>query len=136
MTVMVRSVCVRAFPPECLKMSKLRTMTDHALHIVHVHVHVKPEVIGDFAAATVDNARASVREPGCLRFDVLRSEAEPTRFVLVEVYRDAAAAAAHKQTAHYAAWRDRVADMMAEPRSATKFTSVFPDDAAGFARGV
>ena len=95
---------------------------------VHVHVHVKPESVDAFKRATVENARNSVKEPGVARFDVIQQQDDPVRFILVEVYRDAAAAAAHKDTAHYAAWRDTVAGMMAEPRHAVKFTNVFPDD--------
>lgn len=97
--------------------------------IVHVHVHVKPDCVEAFQAATLENARASVREPGIARFDVLQQADDPTRFVLVEVYRSAEAPAAHKQTAHYAKWRDAVAPMMAEPRASVKLRNVFPDDA-------
>jgi quinol monooxygenase YgiN len=99
--------------------------------IVHVHVQVKPESVEDFLAATLENARNSVREPGIARFDVCQQRDDPTRFVLVEIYRDAAAPAAHKQTAHYAKWRDTVAPMMAAPRSSVKYENRFPDD-AGF----
>jgi len=95
--------------------------------IVHVRVHVKPESAEEFSRATVENARASVREPGIARFDVVRQQDDATRFVLIEIYRDAEAAAAHKETAHYAKWRDAVAPMMAEPRSSVKYNSVFPD---------
>ncbi len=97
--------------------------------VVHVHVHVKPECVEAFKQATVENARHSVREPGIARFDVVQQTDAPTRFVLVEVYRSAAAPAAHKETAHYARWRDAVAPMMAEPRTSVKFANVFPDDA-------
>lgn len=97
--------------------------------VVHVHVRVKPESVEAFKAATLANAQASVREAGIARFDVVQQADDPTRFVLVEVYRTAAAPAAHKETAHYATWRDTVAPMMAEPRSSVKFGNVFPDDA-------
>jgi len=96
--------------------------------VVQVHVHVRPEHVGAFLAATLANARASVREPGVARFDVVQQADDPTRFVLVEAYRTPAAQAAHKETAHYAAWRDAVAPMMAGPRASVKFTSVFPAD--------
>lgn len=96
--------------------------------IVHVFVHVKPEFIEAFQRATLANARASVKEPGIARFDVLQSSEDPARFVLVEVYRDSEAPGAHKATGHYAAWRDAVAPMMAEPRSSSKFENRFPDD--------
>ena len=95
--------------------------------IVHVHVHVKPESVNDFRHASVENARASVEEPGILRFDVVQTVDDPTRFVLVEVYRSREAMAAHKETAHYAKWRDTVAPMMAQPRYSVKYNSVFPE---------
>ncbi len=97
--------------------------------VVHVHVHVKPEFVAAFRAATVENASNSVQETGIARFDVIQRQDDPARFVLVEVYRSVEATAAHKETAHYAKWRDAVAPMMAEPRSSIKFDNVFPDDA-------
>ena len=96
--------------------------------VVHVHVHVKPECLEAFRQATLDNARNSVREPGIARFDVAQQADDPTRFTLVEAYRTAEAPAAHKATAHYARWRDAVADMMAEPRTAVKYANLFPPD--------
>lgn len=96
--------------------------------VVHVHVHVKPEFVDAFKAATVENASHSVQEPGIARFDVVQQADDPTRFVLVEAYRSVEATAAHKETAHYLKWRDAVADMMAEPRSSVKYANVFPDD--------
>lgn len=96
--------------------------------VVHVHVHVKPELIGAFKAASLENAKNSVREPGIARFDVIQEQDDPTRFVLVEVYRTAEDPARHKGTAHYATWRDAVADMMAEPRRAVKYDNVFPGE--------
>ena len=96
--------------------------------VVHVHVHVKPECTEAFRQATLDNARNSVREPGIARFDVAQQADDPTRFTLVEAYRTAEAPAAHKATAHYARWRDAVADMMAEPRTAVKHANLFPPD--------
>ena len=96
--------------------------------IVHVHVHVKPECLESFEQATLANARASLQEPGVVRFDVVRQADDPTRFVLMEVYRDAVAQAAHKETRHYPVWRDAVAPMMAEPRTSVKYHNIFPDD--------
>ncbi|GIU77807.1 MAG: (4S)-4-hydroxy-5-phosphonooxypentane-2,3-dione isomerase [Bryobacteraceae bacterium] len=96
--------------------------------IVHVHVSVKPECVEAFREATVENARASVEEPGIARFDVIQQMDDPTKFILVEVYRSPEAAAAHKETAHYAKWRDTVAEMMAQPRASVKFSNVFPAD--------
>lgn len=95
--------------------------------IVHVHVHVKSESVEDFRRATIENAQHSVQEAGIARFDVVQQQDDPTRFVLVEAYRTPEAAAAHKETAHYAKWRDAVAPMMAEPRSSVKYSDVFPD---------
>jgi len=96
--------------------------------IVHVHVSVKPESVEAFKAATIENAGASLGEPGVARFDVIQQQDDPSKFVLVEVYRSAEAAAAHKETPHYAKWRDTVAPMMAEPRRSVKYTNVFPGD--------
>jgi quinol monooxygenase YgiN len=96
--------------------------------IVHVHVRIKPECLGPFKQATLENARQSVQEPGVARFDVAQQQDDPGRFVLVEVYRDAAATVAHKETKHYQVWRDTVAPMMAEPRASVKFSNVFPGD--------
>jgi (4S)-4-hydroxy-5-phosphonooxypentane-2,3-dione isomerase len=96
--------------------------------IVHVHVRVKPESIEAFRRATVENARQSVKEPGIARFDVLQDSGEPTRFVLVEVYRNTDSPAQHKDTPHYQTWRDAVADMMAEPRTSVKYDNIFSTD--------
>ena len=96
--------------------------------VVHVYVHVKSECIDAFRAATLDNASNSIQEPGVCRFDVIQQQDDPTRFVLIEVYRSTEDPARHKETAHYARWRDTVADMMAEPRSSVKYANVFPDD--------
>ena len=96
--------------------------------VIHVHVRVKSECVDAFNHATLVNARASVNEPGIARFDVVQQQDDPTRFVLVEVYRSVEANAAHKETKHYQIWRDTVAPMMAEPRSSVKFTNLFPDD--------
>ena len=95
--------------------------------IVHVHIRVKPDQVDAFKAACVENSRESLQEPGIARFDVLQQRDDPTRFLLVEVYRSAEAPAAHKQTAHYRTWADAVADMMAVPRSSVKFDRVYPE---------
>jgi autoinducer 2-degrading protein len=96
--------------------------------IVHVHVHVKADQVEAFRAASVENARQSVREPGIARFDVIQQQDDSTRFVLVEVYRTAGDPAEHKETAHYKKWRDAVESMMAEPRTSVKYTNVFPGE--------
>ncbi len=102
------------------------------MHVTLVHAHVVPEHVDEFVEATLENARASVREPGNVRFDILRSADDATRFVFYEAYRDAAAAAAHKETAHYLRWRTTVADWMAEPRVGVGYVGLFPsgDEAA------
>ncbi len=97
--------------------------------VVLVHVHVKPEDVAAFIAATRINSEASLREPGVARFDVLQQADDPTRFVLVEAYKTPAAPTEHKATAHYATWRDAVASMMASPRHSMKLDSLCPDDA-------
>jgi autoinducer 2-degrading protein len=101
----------------------------NSLLVVHVHVHVKPEWVDAFRDATLANARESVKEPGIARFDVIQDSEDPTRFVLVEVYKTPQAPASHKETAHYLTWRDTVAPMMAEPRTSRKYVNRFPDDA-------
>ncbi len=96
------------------------------MHIVHVSVHVLPEHLEAFKTATLANATASVREPGILRFDFIQNADDPARFLLIEIYRTPEAQAAHRTTAHYLTWREVVAPMMASPRTAQKFTALFP----------
>ena len=98
------------------------------MFIVHVFVMVKSQKIAAFKTASLQNARESVKEPGVARFDVIQQKEDPTRFVLVEVYRTSDDPARHKETAHYQKWRDTVAEMMAEPRSAIKYANIFPDE--------
>ena len=100
------------------------------MFIVHVQVHVVPDQVEAFKQASIENAMHSRLEPGIARFDVIQQIDDPTRFVLVEVYRAVEDAARHKQTTHYAEWRDRVANMMAEPRTGIKFDNVDPGDDA------
>jgi autoinducer 2-degrading protein len=97
------------------------------MFIVHVHVRVKPEFIDEFIEATLENAQNSVQEPGIARFDVIQQLDDPTQFVLVEVYQTPEDPARHKETEHYARWRDTVAEMMAEPRSSVKYANLFPE---------
>lgn len=94
--------------------------------IVLVHVHVKPEFVEAFKQASIENASNSVRESGIARFDVIQQSEDPTKFILVEVYKTDDAPVAHKETAHYAKWRDTVTEMMAEPRQGIKYTNIFP----------
>lgn len=98
------------------------------MHIVLVHVQVKPESVDAFLEATLDNARNSVREPGIARFDVIQQSDDPARFVLVEVYRTPEDPVRHKETDHYKRWRDAVEPMMAAPRKGIRYGNVFPDD--------
>ena len=100
----------------------------NSLLIVHVDIEVVPEQLDAFLAATAENAAASRNEPGVVRFDVLSDRTDPNHVVLVEIYRDEAATAAHKETAHYATWRDTVAPMMARPRQAARFVNTSPGD--------
>ena len=99
------------------------------LHIAIGQAHVRPDGVDAFRAASQINARESRREAGVVRFDVIQRDDDPTRFLLVEVYRTADDPARHKATAHYAAWRDAVEPMMAEPRSSVKYHALFPEDA-------
>jgi quinol monooxygenase YgiN len=98
------------------------------MQIVLVHVHVKPEFVEAFKQASIENASSSVKEPGVARFDVIQQADDPAKFILVEVYRSAEATAAHKETAHYARWRDTVAEMMAGSRQGIKYSNIFPGD--------
>lgn len=100
------------------------------MFVVLVHVKVLAESVEAFKSASKANASASRREPGIARFDVIQQADDPSRFVLIEVYRTNEAAVAHKETAHYKTWRDTVAPMMAEPRNGVKFHSIDPLDAA------
>jgi quinol monooxygenase YgiN len=99
------------------------------MYIVHVLIRIKPETAEAFKAATLENARCSIQEPGLARFDVLEQQDDAERFVLVEVYHTPEDAMKHKETVHYAAWRDAVAEMMAEPRRSIKFNNLYPADA-------
>jgi (4S)-4-hydroxy-5-phosphonooxypentane-2,3-dione isomerase len=92
--------------------------------IAHIHIKVKPEFLDAFEAATKENARNSVQEPGIARFEAYRQADDPTTFLLVEHYREADAQLRHRETAHYATWRDTVAMMMAEPRTAVKYVAL------------
>jgi quinol monooxygenase YgiN len=98
------------------------------MHVIHVHVHVLADAIEAFRQVSLANAEQSLKEAGVARFDVVQQQDDPTRFVLVEAYTTTEAIAAHKETAHYAAWRDAVAPLMAEPRRSTKYVNLFPDD--------
>ena len=98
------------------------------MFIAHVFVRVKPNQVEAFQAATLENARNSIKEPGIARVDVIQQQDDSTRFVLVEVYRTSDDPARHKETAHYQKWRNTVADMMAKPRTSVKYTNVFPDE--------
>ncbi len=103
--------------------------------IVHVDIAVDPGRVDEFLRASIENATASLQEPGVIRFDVVQDQTDAGHVVLVEIYRDADAAAAHKQTEHYATWRDTVAGMMARPRASTKYTPVFPVAEADWSSG-
>jgi (4S)-4-hydroxy-5-phosphonooxypentane-2,3-dione isomerase len=110
------------------KIGLIESVEGKLMHIVLVHVRVKPEYIEPFLEASLENARNSVKEPGVARFDVIQQKEDPTRFTLVEVYRTVDDPARHKETAHYNAWRETVTDMMAEPRQGVAYTNIFPED--------
>jgi quinol monooxygenase YgiN len=95
---------------------------------IWVRVRVKPAERERFLRAIEVDALGSERdEPGCHRFNVLRDEADDTVYYFYEVYRDAAALLAHRQTPHYAVWR-QAADALAEPPQALRCLPVFPAD--------
>ena len=98
------------------------------MFIVHVFVHVKPDRVEDFKSASIDNARNSLEEPGIARFDVIQQQDDPSRFILVEVYRTADDPARHKETPHYQKWRESVEEMMMAPRQSVKYQNIFPGD--------
>lgn len=98
------------------------------MYIVHVFAHIKPDQLEAFKAASLENARNSVQEPGVARFDVIQQSDDPTRFVLVEVYRTQADTNAHKETAHYNRWRETVEPLQVEPRTKIVYENVFPDE--------
>jgi quinol monooxygenase YgiN len=96
--------------------------------IVHVFIHVKEESVEAFREASRENAENSIQEPGIARFDVIQQQDDPTRFVLIEIYRTDNDPALHKETAHYKKWRDTVEGMMAEPRYSIKYHGIFPEE--------
>lgn len=98
------------------------------MEIVHVCIHVKPESVEAFKEASRANATASRKEPGALRFDICQEEADPTRFVFIEIYRRPEDLGRHKEMPHYHRWRTTVEDMMAEPRTHKRFRNISPDD--------
>lgn len=97
--------------------------------VAMIYIHVKPESVDAFRQASIENAKNSIREPGIARFDLIQQADDPTRFMLVEVYRDTDGPARHRETAHYKTWREGVEPMMAEPRMRTVYQSVYPDEA-------
>lgn len=99
------------------------------MYIVQVHIHINMKYLNEFIEATLENASNSVKEPGIVRFDVLQQSDDPTRFVLLEVYKTAEDQLKHRETAHYLKWRDAVVDWMEEPRVGVKYKNLYPDDA-------
>ena len=98
--------------------------------VVHVMVQVKPDYLEEFIQATLENARNSILEPGIARFDVVQQNDDPYKFVLIEIYRTQDDPSRHKETVHYARWRDAVEKMMAVPRYSVKYHNLFPEDAS------
>lgn len=100
------------------------------MHIVLVHIHVKSDFRDAFILASLENARSSIQEPGIRRFDFIQQVDDPDRFILVEVYSKVEDQGKHRETAHYLAWRETVAEMIAEPRVGVTYTNVYPPDEA------
>ena len=99
------------------------------MYLVHDYVHIKIDKLDAFIAATKENSGKSAgNEPGVARFDVIQQDDDPTRFVLLEVYRTPEDAARHKETRHYNGWRETVEPMMAEPRTRVVYKNIFPSD--------
>lgn len=96
--------------------------------IVHVFIKIKPDMLEPFKAMTLKNAQSSIKEPGILRFDFMQQEDDPLSFLLVEVYKDSNAVAQHKETSHYAEWRQSAEHVIAEPRKNIKYVNIFPED--------
>ena len=96
------------------------------MYVTLVNIHVRPEHLAEFIDVTRANHEGSIREPGNLRFDILQSVDDPTRFIAYEAYADEASAKAHKETAHYLAWRDTVAGWMVEPRVGVRYDGLLP----------
>ncbi len=100
------------------------------MYILQVNIHVKPENIEAFKAASLENANNSIRnEPGCVRFDVMQQADDPTRFMYIEVYHDLESASKHKETKHYNHWREVAEPLLAEPRTRVIYNNLFPVDA-------
>lgn len=98
------------------------------MHILLVNIHVQADQVEAFIEASQANVENSLAEPGVVRFDLVQQANDPTRFVLIEVYRAVEDAGKHKETAHYARWRERVTEMMAEPRQGVVYRNLFPGD--------
>ena len=98
------------------------------MFIVHVQAQIKAPYVEDFKKACIENAKDSLQEEGIARFDIVQQQDDPTRFVLIEVYRNKDAPARHKATLHYRDWRDKVLPMMAQPRKSHFFSNIYPDD--------
>lgn len=96
------------------------------MYVTLVHVRVKPEHIEEFIEACRLNHEQSIQEPGNRRFDILQAAEEPHYFMLYEAYTDEVAAKAHKETQHYLAWRETVADWMEKPRHGVQFNGLYP----------
>ena len=98
------------------------------MHILHVFIHVKDNQVEEFKTATAKNAQSSLQEPGVARFELIQEVDDPTRFLLIEVYRTSEDAVRHKETLHYKHWRETVELLMAEPRTRINYLNVFPGE--------
>ncbi len=98
------------------------------MYIVCVTIFVKEEYLDKFVEATLENCKNTRKEEGNVRFDFLRSEEEPNRFFLYEVYKTKEDFKKHQETTHYLKWRETVAEMMAQPRQGVRYINIFPED--------
>jgi autoinducer 2-degrading protein len=98
------------------------------MYVVCVTVWVKPGLEQQFVEATRENYVGTRQEPGNLRFDVLQKEDDPTQFFLYEAYRSKQDFVQHQQTEHYLAWKQTVADWMAQKRQGIRHNCLFPDE--------
>ena len=96
--------------------------------VVQVNVHVKEDQIEEFIKATEENVKNSIKEPGIARFDFFQNQEDPTRFILIEAYRDENAPVKHKETEHYKKWKAHVEPMMSEQRFSIKYSNILPND--------
>ncbi|HEY1843906.1 MAG TPA: (4S)-4-hydroxy-5-phosphonooxypentane-2,3-dione isomerase [Buttiauxella sp.] len=97
------------------------------MNVTLVEINIKPERVDEFLDVFRANHEGSVKEPGNLRFDVLRDPDVPTRFFIYEAYQNDEAVLAHKKTPHYLACVEKLDAMMSEPRRKRSFVGLLPE---------